>query len=193
MMTDGIENSPRVYRTSFPFEGWKVQIRILGDRYNRFFSDAEFGSAEIAREAALAFANEDSVSRGKLLGLQRRFNCKVNNRSGVVGVARYEGGSRRGPFWVAYITDPATGRRSSRTFSVSRHGEETARAQAIAWRQEAARELLKAYKEIVDALRVPIAASLKRRAARRLRPSTPPSLRADQSNVERAQKTDVAQ
>ncbi len=114
--------------------GWRVYVSYEGRRFLRLFSDKQFHGRRGAYAAARRFALELG-DRSEFLALLRRLKPRQNSRSGTPGVARYDGGPDRGPFWLAYWDED--GHKVQKKFSVSVHGEERARALAIKTRRNA--------------------------------------------------------
>jgi hypothetical protein len=122
-------------------EYWVVRVIRRGVTKNKVFSDAVFGGKQLALKAARAWRDDFvAAAPDNPYDLHRRLVRRRNNRSGIPGVARYDGGAHRKPFWTAYWDDPEKGRRS-RKFSVALHGEHGARELAIEARREALRQL----------------------------------------------------
>jgi hypothetical protein len=124
----------RVEMASKQLMGWWVRTTHDGKPLRRFFSDREFGGPDQAHQAALQVTSQlgDRTEIGSLL---LRLRPRKNNRSGIPGVARYQGGSARGPFWLAYWEE--NGRRVQKKFSVAVYGEQRAEELATAAREEA--------------------------------------------------------
>jgi hypothetical protein len=107
------------------------------------FADSRYGGTTKALKAAKAWREQivESVS-GVDYVLWRREKRSRPNSSGIVGVGRYKVryGTSRHLVWEAYWQD-ADGRRHSRRFFVSVHGERGAKAHACATRREGIEEL----------------------------------------------------
>ncbi len=127
----------RVDRPAKRLVGWDVYVFHEGRRFTRFFSDERFHGREGAYAAARQFALTLG-DRSEFLALLRRLKPRQNSRSGTPGVARYDGGPDRGPFWLAYWDED--GRKVQKKFSVSVHGEERARELAFKTRRKAVKE-----------------------------------------------------
>jgi hypothetical protein len=155
---DGKElcNGFRVYRQLHRSRGWQARFAVRGERYVRYFADAAYGSSEAARRAAEQFALKHRDAHEELLALRRRFDVRRNSRSGVPGVARYDGDGERGAYWLAYWDD-ASGRRTSRRFSVRLHGEAEAHMLALKTRAQGVDPFRKRYEEILAELELELA------------------------------------
>lgn len=145
---DEVENGFRYYRTLHRGSGWQAHFTIGGIKHFRYFSDALYGSPEAARRAAEQFGVQNRELHRELLALRRRFEVRRNSRSGVPGVCRYWGDSKRGPYWSAKWTDEA-GRAVSRKFSISRLGEEKAFQLAVRAREKAVGRLRQRYRHLL--------------------------------------------
>ena len=160
-----LTNGFRLYRQMNRSRGWQAQFRLFGKVYSRYFSDAEYGSSAAARQAAERLALQNQDLHDELRSLHRRFVVRANCRSGLPGVARYDGNKTRRPFWLAYWDDQS-GRRVTRRFSVGRYGEEEASRLARKAREKAVRPFRERYEQILAELgRVP-EVSKKRRPKR---------------------------
>ena len=126
-------------------QGWQVRFQVLGESHGRYFADRQFGSAEAALAAAAAFAAHDLALHRELLALHRRLAPRATCRSGTPGVSRYAARPGRGAHWMAYFTDPATGRRQSVRFAISVYGEPIAQLLAHSWRARAIAPCLERY------------------------------------------------
>lgn len=124
----------RVRRSRHRGTGWQVRFQVLGEPHFRYFADRRFGSTEAALSAAIAYASHDLELHRELLALHRRLAPRSTSRSGLPGVSRYERTAGRGAHWLAYYDDPISGRRKSKRFPISMHGEQVARQLAMEWR-----------------------------------------------------------
>jgi AP2 domain len=119
--------------------GWEVRIQRRGKRVEKFFADRALGGRRKALEEAKSFRDEQlaKLRRYSIKELAKRPSRR--NRSGLVGVRRSTQSEVRGDwrydyvFWVAQWTD-ANGRRCTRSFAVSRYGEDGAFQRAVAAR-----------------------------------------------------------
>lgn len=141
-----------MYRVNDHGRGWRVVCVMLGRRYSRYFADSHYGSRARSCKVAADYAAHWNRLCEELSALRRRFVVPCVSRTGLVGVTRYERRTGGAPCWIAYWTDPTTGRRVSRQFSVDLHGEDGAREQAIACREQAMRELRVRYEFLLDSL-----------------------------------------
>ncbi len=139
-MVSSRKKHPYIGRVDNPAKwmaGWVVCVCYEGRRFTRYFSDKGFRGRRRAYEAARQFALELG-DRSEALALLRRLLPRGNSRSGTPGVARYEGGAGRGPFWVAYWDE--NGHKVQKRFSVSIYGERRARELAFETRRRAVKE-----------------------------------------------------
>ena len=127
----------RVDRPTRRIAGWVVQVWYEGTRFTRYFSDKQFEGRRRAYAAARQVALELG-DRSEALALERRLKPRQNSRSGTPGVARYEGGAGRGPFWLAYWDE--NGHKVQQKFSISMHGERRACELAFETRSRAVKE-----------------------------------------------------
>jgi AP2 domain len=109
----------------------------------KLFADSKYGGKAKALKAAKAW-REQIVESATDVGyvLWRREKRSRPNSSGIVGVGRYKVRyeSSRHLVWEASWQD-ADGKRHSRRFFVSVHGEKGAKARACAARRQAMKEL----------------------------------------------------
>ena len=146
-----LPNGFRLYRQLNRSRGWQARFRLFGTVYSRYFSDAEYGSSAAAREAAEHLASQNQDLHNELRALHRRFVVRANSRSGLPGVARYEGNVAHGPFWLAYWDDQ-NGRRVNRRFSIGRYGETEACRLAREAREKGVRPFRERYEQILNKL-----------------------------------------
>jgi hypothetical protein len=142
-------NGYRFYRTEHRGSGWQALFALEGKRYQKYFPDSTYGSAEASRKAAEEFASQNRELHEELWALRSRFLVRKNSRSGIPGVSRYDGSERRGPYWLAYWADPKTGRRVSRRFPIGEHGESKALDLAVKTRDKAMEPSRQRYSEIL--------------------------------------------
>lgn len=148
-----LANGFRLYRQLNRSRGWQAQFRMFGEVYSKYFPDAEYGSSAAARQAAEHLALQDQDLHDELRALHRRFVVRANSRSGLPGVARYDGSKSHGPFWLAYWDDHS-GRRVTRRFSIGRYGEEEACRLARETREKAVRPFRERYEQILAELQL---------------------------------------
>ena len=114
-----------------------------GKSMYRSFADSKYGGKTKALKAAKAWRGQmvESTSDADYV-LWRRAKRSRPSGSGIVGVGRYAVlyGATRHLVWDAYWQD-ADGKRYSRRFFVSVHGEKGAKALATAARRKAMKEL----------------------------------------------------
>lgn len=129
---------------------WVVRVQRRGQVVLQYFSDGVYGGKAKALKAARELRDEllrrmhdpDAVA-------WRRNVTRANNTSGVVGVGRYvsreiqDGRSIERAAWHAFWSDEQ-GRRVSRKFLVSAHGEQRARVLAMECRRQNTRTAVEA-------------------------------------------------
>ncbi|WP_448954860.1 hypothetical protein [Labrys neptuniae] len=110
---------------------WRATVKRQGRHIARTFKDSTYGSEQAAFEQARAY--RDTVIRAlpPMTLREKATRLRSNNTSGVAGVYRNHDPA---PRWVAYICLPQGVR--TKGFSVTRYGEEAAKARAVAQRQE---------------------------------------------------------
>jgi hypothetical protein len=123
--------------------GWKVGLTRRGKYMYKSFADSKYGGKTKALNAAKAWREQivESTSAVDYV-LWRREKRSRPNSSGIIGVGRYKVRYERSRHlvWEAYWQD-ADGKRHSRRFFVSVHGEKGAKAAACAARHQAMKEL----------------------------------------------------
>jgi len=126
-----------IIRVDYPEKrtfGWLSQVERQGVKHKKFFSDSVYGGKRSSLNAAIQYRDHILHLTERQSSVWRRSIKRRNNTSGIVGVARYERSDSKNeaarPYWCAFWDD-AAGKRRSRKFSVSRHGEAQARALAI--------------------------------------------------------------
>ena len=123
--------------------GWKVNVTRRGKYMYKSFADSKYGGKTKALKAAKTWHDEIVESTSDVdYVLWRRKKRSRPNSSGIVGVGRYEVlyATNRHLVWEAYWQD-ADGKRYSRRFFISVHGERGAKARASAARREGMQEL----------------------------------------------------
>ncbi|AVS79889.1 AP2 domain-containing protein [Paracidovorax avenae] len=129
---------PKIYGLTPRYERgrllrWAVSIVRRGQHLAKEFRVAEYGDAEAAKAAAIAYRDQllkevPALSRRDFATIVR-----TNNTSGVPGVVRKnENGYAR---WCAMVCLP-NGKTRRRTFAVKKYGEDQARERAIKARLE---------------------------------------------------------
>ncbi len=102
-----------------------------GKKYEKFFSDLNFGGKRAALHAAKEYRDELEQRHKKMTVRQSANKPSVRNQSGLVGVRLHQQVDRRGEFeytywyWVAQWTD-GRGRRRTKSFSVHQYGDDEA-------------------------------------------------------------------
>ena len=125
--------------------GWLVRTSLEGKPLRRFFADQKYGGRKAAYQAAKRFVTQWG-SRSEFHALLSRLKPRVNSRSAIPGVARYQGEPGRGPYWLAYWDE--NGRKVQKRFPVSVHGEDKARELALAMREKGVRTYAERLEEI---------------------------------------------
>jgi hypothetical protein len=138
-----LRNISRLEKSPKHAAGWRVGVVRRGKGTYKHFADSEFGGKTKALSAAKTWRDEivKAVTEVDYV-LWRRQKRSRPSSSGIVGVGRYEVQyeASRHPVWEASWQD-ADGRRHSRRFFISAHGEKGAKASAVAARREAMEEL----------------------------------------------------
>ena len=123
--------------------GWKVGVTRRGKYMHKSFADSKHGGKTKGLKAAKAWRDQivKSTSTADYVVWRREKRSRPNG-SGIIGVGRYAVlyETTRHPVWEAYWQD-ADGKRHSRRFFISVHGERGAKALACAARREAMKEL----------------------------------------------------
>ena len=122
---------------------WKVNIKRRTKYMHKYFPDAKYGGKEKALEAAQVYLDSlMSATSNPDYMLWRRTKKTEANTSGIVGVGRYliRYRKKRRLLWSAFWLD-ADGKRHTKVFFVSTHGERQAKALAVAARRDAMAEL----------------------------------------------------
>lgn len=141
----GLRHISRQEKSPKAAAGWKVTLTRRGKYMYKPFADSKYGGKTKALKAAKSWhAQMVKSTSGADYVLWRRKKRSRPSRSGsgIVGVGRYavRYGKRRHLLWEAYWQD-ADGKRHSRRFFVSVHGERSAKALAVAERRQAMEEL----------------------------------------------------
>ena len=122
---------------------WKVNLKRRSKYMHKYFPDAKYGGKEKALEAAQVYHDSlMSAASNPDYMLWRRNKKTEANTSGIVGVGRYLIRYRKSRrlLWSAFWLD-ADGKRHTKVFLVSTHGERQAKALAVAARRDAMAEL----------------------------------------------------
>ncbi len=124
---------------------WIVQVQRHKCIAIKMFSDNVLGGKRKALAAARQWRDEQMNPQGEFQHeLWRRNVLRRNNRSGLVGVARYErkplpgGRPSNGAFWLGSWIDEH-GKSRKRKFSVKLWGEQGAKQMAIETREQGVR------------------------------------------------------
>lgn len=132
---------------------WKVAVRRAGQYIHQYFADAAHGGTAQALAAALAWRDQTVAElTGVDYAVWRRELMLPTNTSGIVGVSRGFVLKKRGKrtvkfaMWTAYWQN-ANGKRSTRSFSVNKYGEEEAKQMAISAREEGMQDVVRQFKE----------------------------------------------
>lgn len=145
-----MRNIRRMDDASRGTHGWMVQVQRQKRITMKMFSDGLWGGKSKALVAARAWRDQQTEPLDEYAHeLWQRNILRRNNRSGLVGVARYErrpqpnGRIEGQAFWLASWTDE-NGASRKRKFSVKRWGERGARQQAIETREREVRRAVAA-------------------------------------------------
>lgn len=120
---------------------WYVRFRQKGENVAEYFYDSKYESKEKSLEAAQIFRDDTE----KRIALLPEIKVKPNrsNKSGIVGVYKSDAVTRKKsgksysyPHWFASWLEPS-GKRRSKRFSISKHGEAAALRLALQARDEA--------------------------------------------------------
>jgi len=109
-------------------DGWQVRIRRNGKPYSKFFPLKNYqGKIDVALEAAIDC--RDDVLK---LAPEPDLGAAAVKKGRDDGIHRYVERNKHGeyPYWVAAWTDPAIGKRKSRKFSITKHGNLRAKQMA---------------------------------------------------------------
>jgi hypothetical protein len=140
---EDLRNISRLEKSPKNAAGWRVGVVRRGKSMYRHFADSKFGGKTKGLGAAKAWRDEILKTASDVdYVLWRRQKRSRPSSSGIVGVGRYEVQyeATRHPVWEASWQD-ADGKRHSRRFFISVHGEKGAKALATAARREAMGEL----------------------------------------------------
>lgn len=114
---------------------WCVHFSRNGQRHYRRFYEPKYGSSRPARQAAIAWRDEQ-LTKTKVLGvLEFCQKMRGNNRSSVPGVHFLTPPVQPEGIWQAKLK-LADGTCTTKTFSVRKHGERKAFGLAVAARRE---------------------------------------------------------
>ncbi|HTT82374.1 MAG TPA: AP2 domain-containing protein [Rhizomicrobium sp.] len=141
----GLRSISRLEKSPKAAAGWRVGIVRRGKSMYKHFADSKCGGKAKALSAAKAWRDKVLKSASDVdYVLWRRQKRSRPSSSGIIGVGRYEVQyqASRHPVWEASWQD-ADGKRHSRRFFISVHGEKGAKARACAARREAMAELRK--------------------------------------------------
>ena len=130
-----------IHRVDAGHHPWKVALRRKGKHHHAYFTDSAYGDTAQALAAAMAWRDQTLAKiSGADYGMWQREWMRPTNTSGIVGV--YRGTNVRtkaarqykSAYWCGYWQN-ANGKRSARSFSVAKYGEEQAKELAIRARQ----------------------------------------------------------
>jgi hypothetical protein len=142
-ISSDLRHISRTEKTPKQAAGWKAGVMRRGKAMHKHFADSKYGGKTKALSAAKAWRDQVVKSTSDVdYVLWRREKRSRPSGSGIVGVGRYvvRYEATRHPVWEASWQD-ADGRRHSRRFFISVHGERGAKALAIAARRDAMEEL----------------------------------------------------
>ena len=131
-----------ILRVDKGHHSWRVVMARKRQHLRQHFTDSAYGSKELALAAAVAWRDqkEAELSGVDYVVWQREW-MRAHNKSGFVGVYRNINTKKRGERivqqaqWMAYWQN-INGKRSVRSFNVSKYGEEGAKQLAVRARQE---------------------------------------------------------
>lgn len=106
---------------------WVVRIQRRGRSYTKYFSDQIYGGRSVAYRAARAYHENLRRSLRPLTRIEFAQIKRRTNRTGYVGVVKYETKDRTSirRYWIA--TWPTkSGGRQQRKFSIRKYGEKQA-------------------------------------------------------------------
>lgn len=133
---------------------WEVKIIRASGIFHKSFSDAIWGSKELALEAALKCRDEELKKRPALNSYEQAIKPKVTNKSGIVGVRKCLKIVKRGkkvyeyPAWAVTGTPISGGKTKTRYFVISVVGSsKLAKEMAIEQRREWEESLRKSVEE----------------------------------------------
>lgn len=136
-----------IQRVDKGHHSWRVVMRRQHQHLRQHFTDSVYGSKEQALAAAIAWRDQKEAElSGVDYVIWQREWMRKHNKSGAVGVYRNINTKKRGERivqqaqWMAYWQN-TNGKRSVRSFNVSKYGEEGAKQLAIRARQEGMAEV----------------------------------------------------
>lgn len=150
MKTLAFRHILRIDDASRATHAWWVRLQRHNRMVSRMFSDSVWGGKKAVLAAARAWRDQQLEPQAEYAHqLWQRNRLRRNNRSGLVGVARYErkrtGDSKvsGAAFWLAsWIDEHGAGRK--RKYSVKRRGEREAKRKAIKERERQVRRAVAA-------------------------------------------------
>lgn len=121
------------------FRGYVVTLKRGGAVHRHYFND--HGDPADALERALRWRNHMIEKLPPPVKLHRTSSV---NTTGHIGVSRTRERTRQGRLLVRYVAlwNDTHGRRCKRSFSITKYGEDAARALAVAARHEAVQHIL---------------------------------------------------
>ena len=141
----GLRHISRQEKSPKAAAGWKVCLTRRGKFMYKPFADSKYGGKTKALNAAKSWHAQmvKSTSGADYVLWRRKKRSRPGaSGSGIVGVGRYavRYGRRRHLLWEAYWQD-ADGKRHSRRFFISVHGDKGAKALACGARRHGMKEL----------------------------------------------------
>lgn len=122
-------------------EGYGVRLRRRGKIYKRWFGKRSHGGLEAALQAAQQWRDEQLTSLPMLPKRDYVSKLRRNNTTGKSGIRRhkriYTNKSGQQRCYISWVADPPWGvKASSRSFAISKYGDEGALERAIQARRE---------------------------------------------------------
>ncbi|WP_230969217.1 AP2/ERF family transcription factor [Nitrogeniibacter aestuarii] len=122
-------------------EGYEARLRRRGKTHKRWFGKRGYGSIEDALRAAQQWRDKMITSLAMLPKREYVSKLRKNNTTGKAGIRRhkriYTNKSGQQRCYISWVADPPWGiKASSRSFAVSKYGEEGALERAIEARLE---------------------------------------------------------
>jgi hypothetical protein len=149
-----------ILRVDKGHHSWRVVMRRMHQHLRQHFTDSIYGGKDLALTAAMAWRDqrEAELSGVDYVVWQREW-MRTCNKSGTVGVYRNINCKKRGDRivkqaqWIGYWQN-TNGKRSVRSFNVSKYGEEEAKQLAIRARQKGMADVARQLQSTVTPLPV---------------------------------------
>lgn len=138
-----------IQRVDNRHHAWKVAVRRMNQYLHQYFTDSAHGGTAQALAAAMAWRDKTVAELTDVdYAVWRREWMRPTNKSGIVGVTRGIILKKRGKrtvklaHWQAYWQN-ANGKRSTRSFSVNKYGEQEAKQMAISARENGMKDVVR--------------------------------------------------